>query len=161
MIIFIRGYVMKSKGFTLAELIAVIAILAVLMLLASGIFINVQRSVLESQYENIVIDIENKAEEYAMDIGTTEALYINVEFLITKGYLQADDGDNIYDPRDNTSMNCFMIHVYFADGEYIAELLENELNEDGTCNETNLDTSEYSASSPIWSLLPLLIATTR
>ena len=38
---------------------------------------------LESQYENIVIDIENKAEEYAMDIGTTEALYINVEFLIT------------------------------------------------------------------------------
>ena len=104
MIIFIRGYVMKSKGFTLAELIAVIAILAVLMLLASGIFINVQRSVLESQYENIVIDIENKAEEYAMDIGTTEALYINVEFLITKGYLQADDGDNIYDPRDNTSM---------------------------------------------------------
>ena len=144
MIIFIRGYVMKSKGFTLAELIAVIAILAVLMLLASGIFINVQRSVLESQYENIVIDIENKAEEYAMDIGTTEALYINVEFLITNGYLQADDGDNIYDPRDNTSMNCFMIHVYFENGEYIAELLENELNEDGTCNETNLDTGQIT-----------------
>ena len=88
---------MKNKGFTLAELIAVIVILAVLTLLATGIFINVQRSIIENQYQNLVIDIENRAEEYAEDIGTTDVLYINVEYLITKGYIQADEQDKIYD----------------------------------------------------------------
>ena len=97
---------MKKKGFTLAELIAVIAILAILMLLATGVFINVQRSVLQGQYENLVMDIENKAKDYAEDIGTTDVIYINVDYLISQGYIQADDEDHIYDPRDNTIMNC-------------------------------------------------------
>lgn len=134
---------MKSKGFTLVELIAVIAILAILMLLATGIFINVQRNVLERQYNNIIIDIENKAEEYARDIGATDVIYINVDYLIENGYIQADDGNYIYDPRDNTIMNCYMIHVALENGEYKAEFLENEnlLDEaTGTCNEANINT---------------------
>ena len=132
---------MKNKGFTLAELIAVIVILSVLTLLATGIFINVQRSILENQYQNLVIDIENRAEEYAEDIGTTDVLYINVEYLITKGYIQADEQDKIYDPRDDSVMNCYMIHIIFEDGGYKADFMEDEnLMTNGVCDESSIDT---------------------
>ena len=132
---------MKNKGFTLAELIAVIVILAVLTLLATGIFINIQRSIIENQYQNLVIDIENRAEEYAEDIGTTDVLYINVEYLITKGYIQADEQDKIYDPRDDSVMNCYMIHIIFEDGEYKADFMEDEnLMTNGVCDESSIDT---------------------
>lgn len=39
---------MKNRGFTLVELIAVIAILAVILLLSFGVFNSVQKSILES-----------------------------------------------------------------------------------------------------------------
>lgn len=135
---------MKNRGFTLVELIAVIAILAVILLLSLGVFTTVQQSVLDSQYNNLIIDIEAKAEDYARDIGTTDILYINVDFLIKNGYIQADDDNYIYDPRDNSIMNCYKIHVMFADGQYTADFLEdeNDLNEDNTCNTEELITGE-------------------
>ena len=108
---------MKNRGFTLTELIAVIAILAILILLATGIFINVQRSVLEGQFNNLVLDIQNKAEEYAADLGTTDVIYINVDYLISQGYIQADDGNNLYDPRKNTKMNCGIINLLLIFGK--------------------------------------------
>ena len=126
------------------ELIAVIAILAVILLLSLGVFTTVQQSVLDSQYNNLIIDIESKAEDYARDIGTTDILYINVDFLIKNGYIQADDDIYIYDPRDNSIMNCYKIHIMFADGQYTADFLEdeNDLNEDNTCNTEELITGE-------------------
>ena len=135
---------MKNRGFTLVELIAVIAILAVILLLSFGVFTTVQQSVLDSQYNNLIIDIEAKAEDYARDIGTTDILYINVDFLIKNGYIQADDDNYIYDPRDNSIMNCYKIHIMFADGQYTADFLEdeNDLNEDNTCNTKELITGE-------------------
>ena len=135
---------MKNRGFTLVELIAVIAILAVILLLSLGAFTTVQQSVLDSQYNNLIIDIEAKAEDYARDIGTTDILYINVDFLIKNGYIQADDDNYIYDPRDNSIMNCYKIHIMFADGQYTADFLEdeNDLNEDNTCNTKELITGE-------------------
>ena len=135
---------MKNRGFTLVELIAVIAILTVILLLSFGVFTTVQQSVLDSQYNNLIIDIESKAEDYARDIGTTDILYINVDFLIKNGYIQADDDIYIYDPRDNSIMNCYKIHIMFADGQYTADFLEdeNDLNEDNTCNTEELITGE-------------------
>lgn len=126
------------------ELIAVIAILAVILLLSLGVFTTVQQSVLDSQYNNLIIDIEAKAEDYARDIGTTDILYINVDFLIKNGYIQADDDNYIYDPRDNSIMNCYKIHIMFVDGQYTADFLEdeNDLNEDNTCNTKELITGE-------------------
>mgnify|MGYP001859473147 CR=1 FL=1 len=141
---YIYDSIMKNRGFTLVELIAVIAILAVILLLSFGVFTTVQQSVLDSQYNNLIIDIEAKAEDYARDIGTTDILYINVDFLIKNGYIQADDDNYIYDPRDNSIMNCYKIHIMFADGQYTADFLEdeNDLNEDNTCNTEELITGE-------------------
>ena len=133
---------MKKSGFTLIELIATIAILAILILIAFAIYTNVQQSVLDGQYNNLVIDIENKAEQYAADVGSTDVIYINVEYLINQGYIQADDGDAIYDPRDNTSMNCYMIHIILKDGEYKAELTDKAENADGTCDIKDMNTGK-------------------
>lgn len=133
---------MKKKGFTLVELIVTIVILAILILIAFAIYTNIEKSVLEGQYNNLVLDIETKAEEYASDIGSTDVIYINVEYLINHGYIQADDDNTIYDPRDNTSMNCYMIHIILEDGQYKAELQDKEENDDGTCNIGNIDTGQ-------------------
>lgn len=133
---------MKKRGFTLVELIVTIAILAILILIAFAVYTNVEQSVLEGQYNNLVIDIENKAEQYAADIGSTDVIYINVEYLIKQGYIQADDGNSIYDPRDNTSMNCYMIHIVLKDGEYQAELTEKAENADGTCDVKDMNTGK-------------------
>ena len=133
-----------KKGFTLTELIAVIAILSLLVVLSIGMFLSFRSAALESQYSNIIIDIENKAKNYARDIDTTDVLYINVDFLIEKGYIQGDEGNLLYDPRDNSILNCYMIHVYLEHGEYIAEFLEDEnlINEDKTCDTKDFVTGE-------------------
>ena len=135
---------MKSKGFTLTELIAVIVVLSIIIMLAMGAYASIQRSVLEGQYNNIVIEIEQKAEEYAADLGTTDVVYINVDRLIKEGYLQAEDEDNIYDPRDKTKMNCYMVHVIFENGEYKAELQEKLENADGSCDVSQVDEWQLS-----------------
>ena len=135
---------MKSKGFTLTELIAVIVVLSIIIMLAMGAYASIQRSVLEGQYNNIVIEIEQKAEEYAADLGTTDVVYINVDRLIKEGYLQAEDEENIYDPRDKTKMNCYMIHVIFENGEYKAELQEKLENADGSCDVSQVDEWQLS-----------------
>ena len=133
-----------KKGFTLTELIAVIAILSLLVVLSIGMFLSFRSAALESQYSNIIIDIENKAKNDARDIDTTDVLYINVDFLIEKGYIQGDEGNLLYDPRDNSILNCYMIHVYLEQGEYIAEFLEDEnlINEDNTCDTKDFVTGE-------------------
>lgn len=67
-----------------------------------------------------------------------------MSILIKNGYIQADDDNYIYDPRDNSIMNCYKIHIMFADGQYTADFLEdeNDLNEDNTCNTEELITGE-------------------
>ena len=130
---------MNSKGFTLTELIAVLVVLSIILLIAMGAYTGIQKSVLEGQYKNLVLEIEQKAEEYAADLATTDVIYINVDTLIKEGYLQAEDEKNIYDPRDKTKMNCIMIHVIFENGEYKAELEEKKENNDGTCDVSQVD----------------------
>lgn len=130
---------MNSKGFTLTELIAVIVVLSIILLIAMGAYTGIQKSVLEGQYKNLVLEIKQKAEEYAADLATTDVIYINVDTLIKEGYLQAEDENNIYDPRDKTKMNCIMIHVIFENGEYKAELEEKKENSDGTCDVSQVD----------------------
>ncbi len=132
---------MKNKGYTLVELLAVAAIISLLILLSIGVYFNVEKNVLESQYNNLVNDILNKAEEFAQEYGSTEAIDINLQFLIDNGYYFPDDEEYVYDPRNNDILNCHLIHIILKDGEYVASWGENSVNEDGTCNDSNLTVS--------------------
>ena len=124
---------LNKKAFTLTELIAVIVILSILVTLSVVIFMNIRNSVLQKEYDNLVVYLETKGVEYANDTHITT---ISVEDLIKEGYVKPDDESDIYDPRDRTSLNCYLVKMEFKDGEYVAKFGDNiGRNEDGTCKE--------------------------
>ena len=123
---------LNKKAFTLTELIAVIVILSILVTLSVVVFMNIRRNTLEKEYTNLVSYLEAKAALYAKDTNITT---ISVEDLIKEGYIKPDDQSDIYDPRDNTSMNCYTLKMEYKDGEYVAKLSDDlKRDENGKCN---------------------------
>ena len=75
---------MKNRiGITLVEMIFVIVVLCLVATASVSIFINIRKSILEKEYNNVVSYLETKAIEYA---NKTNITTINVEDLITKLY---------------------------------------------------------------------------
>ena len=128
----------RKKGFTLTELLAVIAILSLLVGLATVTILNVRDNVLEQSYENVVNLLETEAANYAEDTGI---MTVTVEDLITEGYVLPDDETDIYNPVNNESLNCHLISSVFENGEYVSTFGEDIGKTDGTCNvyEKNAD----------------------
>lgn len=106
---------LDKKGFTLTELLAVILIISLLVGLSTTVFISIRNNTLEKDYDNLVKYLETKATEYANKTGITT---VSVEDLIKEGVIKADDGNDIYDPRDNSSLNCHIITSTYKDGSY-------------------------------------------
>jgi len=107
----------RKKGFTLTELLATVAVMVIVLTIAVPLYNTVRENTLNSSYSNLVAYIESKAQNYANDTG---AVLTNVDTLIKEGYLQADDDkSNIYDPRTNEVLNCYMIMIVKKDGELI------------------------------------------
>ena len=121
----------RKKGFTLTELLAVIAILSLLVGLATVTILNVRDNVLEQSYENVVNLLETEAANYAEDTGI---MTVTVEKLITEGYVLPDDETDIYNPVNNESLNCHLISSVFENGEYVSTFGEDIGKTDGTCN---------------------------
>ena len=129
---------MNKKGFTLIELIAVLVVLSILISASVMLFINIRKNILEKEYYNLVLYLETKASEYAEETSITT---INVENLIKEGKVKSDDETDIYDPRDNKSMNCFIIKSNFENGKYNSTLMEDlGKDENGKCNEYEVTT---------------------
>ncbi len=125
---------MKNKGFTLVELLAVIAILAIIIGLSFVIYSRVQSDVLEQELKNTVSYIEVQAQNYANDTNIT---VVSVEDLILNGYVEPDDETDIYNPVDNSSLNCYIVRSTYEDGEFTSTLDFETLldrNKNGTCN---------------------------
>ena len=125
---------MKNKGFTLVELLAVIAILAIIIGLSFVIYSRVQSDVLEQELKNTVSYIEVQAQNYANDTNIT---VVSVEDLILNGYVEPDDETDIYNPVDKTSLNCYIVRSTYEDGEFTSTLDFETLldrNKNGTCN---------------------------
>jgi len=126
----------KKKGFTLTELIAVIAVLALLLLIGIPAYNSIRKRTLEKQYNNLVELIETTAEKFA---GENSTNITNIQELIDNGLLETDDGSNIYDPRDNSIMNCLLISIDYNKGNYNATLLSTK--------ECNLDKAKEENSA--------------
>ena len=132
---------MKKDGITL-KLIIIIAILSMLILIVTGVYNLIKKKYLHEEYENLVTYVENKAEQYAKDITAFNPIHINVEYLLDRDYINTQD-DILHDPRNNTSMNCYMIDVTYENNTYQAKLQQRLENADGTCNTSKIDTGQF------------------
>ncbi len=124
---------MKKKGFTLVELLATIAILAVLISLSIVVYNRVKENVLNKELENTISYIEAQARNYANDTNIT---LVSVEDLILEGYVEPDDETDIYNPVTNESLNCYIVKSTYEDGKYTStlDLEKNNRDNNGKCS---------------------------
>lgn len=134
----------KKNGFTLVEVLVVVAILAVITAIGIPVFMNVRNNVLKSQFENVKSRIETAAEDYAND---TQIITVSVAKLIEDGYLKPDDQTDIYNPVDNESLNCRIVEVSVDNGEYNAKLTNNGTLENGVCSAYDIKVSNLIKAS--------------
>lgn len=123
----------NKKGFTLTELLGVVVILSILVTIGLTVYGKIKDSTLQKQYENVVTRVAAAGENYAKDLGIVDDLYMTVEELIQKGKVEPDDEDSIFDPRNNESINCYVIHIKFVNGKYETEVDERKKDGD-KCN---------------------------
>ena len=99
----------KNKGFTLIEVLATIAIIAVVTLIATIAYGRIRTGLLNREYNNLKSLIETAGVKYTSKTGYTAYF---VRDLIEEGYLEPDDdSNNIYDPRNHESLNCHIVEV--------------------------------------------------
>ena len=141
---------MKNKGFTLIEILAVVAIMGVLIIMIVPGIMAVRSNVLENALENRISMIENAAKDYAQEHinevkstvtssydGTKgpndNCIYRNVNFLINNGYISSsntyvveDDSteqireNQVINPVTGTSMNNLRVCIRFDTNDAIS-----------------------------------------
>jgi type IV pilus assembly protein PilA len=133
----------NKKGFTLTELLAIIVIICVLLAIAIPLYSQVKKKSLEQSYYNVKSTVEVAAEKYASETGIEVT---NVDTLVKTGYLPADDEQgNVYDPRNNSILNCFEVDISSDNnGDYKAEMIQEKRIDNSTC-----DTSYLTDNSAI------------
>ena len=132
-----RGVEVRSKkGFTLVELITALVVLVIIVGISVPLVVNVRKNILNNQFDNVKVRIETAAVKFAAD---TQIRTVSVEKLIEEGYLTADDDGNIYNPLDNTSLNCRVVEVNLDNnGTYDATLINNGEFVNGACSEYDI-----------------------
>ena len=134
---------MKKEGFTLIEMLAVIAIMGLLIIMITPGIMSIRQNVLENSLANRISMIENAAKDYAHDhinelksyvtspydgekTENDNCIYRNVNFLINSGYISSSNTyvvedestdqrkeNQILNPVDGTSMNNLRVCIRF------------------------------------------------
>ena len=134
-----RKHIISNKGFTLVELLAVILIVGIIASIAAYSITGISKSVKAGHRKNVISRIEVAAEKYAYDKNETQVFVID---LVKSGYLQSDDdNDNVFDPVDNSKLNCYAVKMNSQGNYYKATLEDSKEYElsDGSCNYTRLE----------------------
>lgn len=124
----------KKAGFTLVEVLASIAIVALLFGIGVPTYQVITKNVKQGNYENKVSRIETSAAKYGAETANT-LVFVNT--LIEEGYLEADDESGNYkDPRDNTLLNCNLVSIYYDEGQFYGKMSEEKavLADGKTCD---------------------------
>ena len=129
---------MNKKGFTLMELLCVIALLAIITTIASVSVINLANKSKENLYCAKLELISSAAKtyavgyEYELNNSTTyydgyKSLTITVNDLVTSGTLSPDKDDTVLNPLDNTSLNDLVIILYLKNNQVYVAIEDNNV----------------------------------
>ena len=114
-----------KRGFTLVEILAVIAIMAILVLIAVPTYTTISGRMKENVYNAKIEEIKAKSTTYAQETGKVA---FSVDTLISEGRITPDNETGIYkDPRSDRKMNCDIIHISFNDNQYEVSIEESEI----------------------------------
>lgn len=93
---------MKTRGFTLVELLAVIIVLAIIGLIAIPAVGSIINDSKEKARKVQIKEIEENAKSWAAynanSLSKEETYYVSVETLISEGYIS---NEKVTDPKDN------------------------------------------------------------
>ncbi len=111
----------NKKGFTLVELLAVIALIAVLSVVAIATYRGINESSKKKTLDAKIAQIETAAEKWAKENNITSRMNISVNTLVVEGYLSADevgpDGLSVIkNPVDGNNLICNVVEISFKDG---------------------------------------------
>lgn len=115
----------NRKGFTLIEILAVIAILSILISAASISVIEIRKKMNNRLYNTKISLIESAAilwgedNEYELSLEENECENILVDDLVTEGYLKYDKDNKVINPKDDSSMNNGIITVCLLENNTI------------------------------------------
>ena len=104
-----------KKGFTLIELIGIIVILGVISFIVFPVVSSSIKNGKEKAYNEQVGRIIEAAKKWANDNtdllpSDDEELYVNINTLVSSGFIKKNKEDNIINPKDNTNMTgCVLI----------------------------------------------------
>ena len=152
---------MKSKGFTLTEIISVIVILGVLITIGTPIYITVSENARKSEYKSKIDYLRTQTLKYAEEQGIEGSQTISVATLISNGYIVADKyekkGDSeipfITNPiKSDSNLACKLVNIDIDGYEYVVKVLEDQencelLNEDITISEMKIKAYKYTNGS--------------
>ena len=107
----------SKNGFTLVELLAVIAIIAILGITAVAAYNGITQNAKEKAYEAKVKQIEIAAAKWAEENNVSYKTQVSVNKLIVQGYLQADaitvEGEALIEnPVNGQNMICTQLSTY-------------------------------------------------
>ena len=140
----------KKNGFTLAELLASIVILGIIILIAVPAYTAVSNNVKRKQNENKISYIETQAAKYVTESGLysdVDETSITVQTLLQNGYIDGDNkvGDMVEDIYGK-DITCYQIKISFEKGKPVPEFVDkNVLNQDGICMLNDLQSRKVLA----------------
>ncbi len=137
----------NKKGFTITELLAVIAIIAILSVAAMSGYSAMSNNSKKKSLEQKVLQIETAAEKYAKDVNLHNTETISTNKLVVMGYLTPDSTTeaglaSINNPVNNENMVCNLITINVVDDNYKATFVKEKKDcsiARNEINDTNVD----------------------
>ncbi len=128
----------NKKGFTLIEILCVVALLAVITTIASASVINLSNASKENLYCAKLELIESAAKTYSASLiyelnqSTTyyegyKSITITINDLIKSGNLSPDKDDSVLSPLNNEVMNDLEIILYLKNNQVYVAIDDNNV----------------------------------
>ena len=124
---------MNKKGFTLPEMLAVLALLAIMGVIAIATYTRVNESAKKKTLDSKVEQIRNAAIKWSKENNINNKTTISVNALVVEGYLTADENrineiGIIENPVTGENMICNTVDITFDKGDPKAIFNEEEQN---------------------------------